>query len=77
MLCLFYFRSIVHRIPSLKMVYFFSFSFLIFYCLCFSSMYYTDVCNVLAINVQRYLKPNTCYVMLCYCLSIVWFVYCF
>ena len=29
-------------------------------------MCYTDVCNVLAINVQCYLMPNKMYVMLCY-----------
>ena len=50
MLCLFYFRNTVHRIPSLKMVL-----------LC-----YTDVCNVMAINVQCYLMPNKIYVILCY-----------
>jgi len=29
-------------------------------------MSYTDVCNVLAINVQCYLMPNQIYVMLYY-----------
>jgi len=62
MLYLFYFTNIVHRIPSLKMVLYFSFVFLVFLWFCFSSMSYTDVCNVLAINVQSYLMPNKTYV---------------
>ena len=38
--------------------------FLFCFRFCFSSMCYTDVCNVLAINVQCYLMPNKIYVML-------------
>ena len=36
--------------------------FLVFLWFCFSSISYTDVCNVLAINVQSYLMPNKTYV---------------
>ena len=40
--------------------------FLFCFLVCFSSMCYTDVCNVLAINVQCYLMPNKNHVMLYY-----------
>ena len=41
-------------------------SFLFCFRFCFSSMCYTDVCNVLALNVHCHVMPNTIYVMLCY-----------
>ena len=64
-----------------RFVFLFCFSIYVFYFwfwFSFSSMCYTDVCNVLAINVQSCLMPNKIYVMLyvmlcymiCYMLSI-------
>ena len=75
MLCLFYVRNIVHRIPSLNMFLFFSFGILIFFRFGFVSMYYTDLCNVLAMYVQIYLMPNnmSCYVMSCSFVTVYWY----
>ena len=46
----------------------FSFGFLFFFWFGFGSMYYTDVCNALAIKCAMLFKlmPNKIYVMFCF-----------